>query len=144
MQNQFMKIEICSKAKALEIAEKTIISTSIISITSLEWEDVIFPDRSNILSVLHLKFNDITTEYDEEGIPYGCPLPKREDLTGLKRFVDTLECDCLIIHCFEGRSRSAAVAQAVYEYRGKIDTIHTEHEVSPNTLVYELAWKELV
>ena len=143
MQNQFMKIEICSKAEALELAEKNTISTSVISITSLEWEDVVFPDHSNILSVLHLKFNDITSEYDEEGIPYGSPLPKREDLAGLKSFVDALECDCLIIHCYEGRSRSAAVAKAVYEYRGRLDTVHAEHEVSPNVLVYELARQEL-
>ena len=138
-----MIIEICSKEKALELTEKIRIRTSIISITSPEWENVVFSDNPNILSVLHLKFNDITAEYDEEGIPYGCSLPKREDLAGLRRFVDALVCDCLIIHCFEGRSRSAAVAQAVYEYRGKIDTIHTEHEVSPNALVYELARKEL-
>ena len=33
--------------------------------------------------------------------------------------------------------------RAVYEYRGRIDTVHAEHEVSPNALVYELARQEL-
>ncbi len=138
-----MIIEICSRVKALEFAEESRISTSVISITSMEEKNVVFPVNPHVLSILHLKMNDITEEYDEEGIPYGCPLPKREDLAGLKGFVDGLDCDCLIIHCFEGRSRSAAIARAVYEYRGKIDTVHAEHELSLNALVYELARQEL-
>ena len=138
-----MIIEILGQRQAVEYAEHTGARTSVISITSKGDSDVVFPENANIAGVLHLKLNDLTDEYDEEGIPYGRPLPVREDFAGLKAFVDGLSCDCLIIHCYEGRSRSAAVAKAVYEYRGRLDTVHAEHEVSPNVLVYELARQEL-
>lgn len=138
-----MMIEICSRDAALELAEKARVKTSVISITSKEEDDVAFPGNPNILSVLHLKFNDLTEEYDEEGIPYGRPLPKQEDLAGLKEFVTALRCDSLIVHCWEGTSRSAAVAKAVYEARGRRDTVRARKTVSPNALVYELACREL-
>ena len=49
----------------------------------------------------------------------------------------------MIIHCWEGMSRSAAVAKAVYEYRGRADELCAEDGVRPNSLVYELARREL-
>lgn len=127
----------------MELAEQAKDRMSIISITSKEEEDVVFPDRPEILSILHLKCNDLAEEYDEEGIPYGRPLPKAEDFAGLKAFVNGLSCDCLIIHCWEGTSRSAAVAKAVFEYRGASDVIHAQQQVLPNPLVYTLACREL-
>lgn len=138
-----MIIEICSRTRAVELAATVREKTSVISITSKEDKDVIFPGNPNILSVLHLKFNDLTEEYDEDGIPYGRPLPKQEDLAGLKAFADGLQCDRLIVHCWEGTSRSAAVAKAVYKYRGCSDEIRTRQTVSPNPLVYGFACREL-
>ena len=138
-----MIIEICSQTMALELAATAQTKTSVISITSKEDADLVFPDNPYILSVLHLKFNDLTEEYDEEGIPYGRPLPKQEDFTGLREFINALHCDRLIIHCYEGTSRSAAVAKAVYEYRGCKDEIHSHRGISPNPLVYSLACREL-
>ena len=138
-----MIIKICSQAMAVELAAAARVRTSIISVTSKEAKDVVFADNSNIMSVLHLKFNDLTAEYDEEGIPYGRPLPRQEDFAGLKEFVSGLSCDCLIVHCWEGRSRSAAVAKAVFEYRGCRDTIEMGETASFNPLVYELACREL-
>ena len=138
-----MDIEICSQARALKMAEAASRKTSVISITSKEENEVDFAGNPHIASVLHLKCNDLTAEYDEEGIPYGRPLPVREDFAGLKEFVDGLSCDCLIIHCWEGTSRSAAVGKAVYEYRGSRDTVRAGNRVSPNPLVYELACREL-
>ena len=139
-----MIIEICSQTKALELAETAQTKTSVISITSKEDADLVFPDNPYILSVLHLKFNDLTEEYDEEGIPYGRPLPKHEDFAGLREFINGLHCDRLIIHCYEGASRSAAVAKAVYEFRGSEDEIHSQRGLSPNPLVYSLACRELM
>ena len=90
-----------------------------------------------------MKFNDLEKEYDEEGIPYGRPLPKSKDLNGLKEFVVQLRCDRLVVHCYEGTSRSAAVASAIWKFRGGSDTILTHQRFAPNRLVYILACKEL-
>ena len=140
-----MLIEIYSKKRALEETaniqpEK---SVSIISIVSSDEKDVEFDCKKGLSGVLHLKFNDLEKEYDEEGIPYGCPLPKSEDLDGLKEFVEQLGCDRLIIHCYEGTSRSAAIASAIWKFRGGSDTVLTHQRFAPNRLVYLLACKEL-
>ena len=82
-------------------------------------------------------------EYDEEGIPYGRPLPKSEDLDGLKEFAEQLTCDRLIVHCYEGTSRSAAIASAIWRFRGSTDTFLTHQKFAPNRRVYLLACKEL-
>lgn len=138
-----MIIEVCSQKMAINLAEQTRVKTSIISITSKEAVDVVFPDNPNIQSVLHLKFNDLTDEYDEEGIPYGCPLPQPEDFAGLKGFVINLTCDLLIVHCWEGKSRSAAVATAIYEFRGRKDNLYIKQDALLNPRVYVLARREL-
>ena len=146
-----MIIEICSKNKAEDIAAAawTDITAAvwtdiaIISITSLEEPDVVFAPNRSSGSVLHLKFNDLKEEYDEEGIPYGRPLPKQSDFTGLKEFVSNLSCERLVVHCWEGTSRSAAVAAAVYEFRGRSDILITHQRFAPNPLVYAMACREL-
>ena len=140
-----MTIEICSRDRALE--EVTHMQTgelvSVISIVSSDEKDVEFDCKEGLCGVLHLKFNDLEKEYDEEGIPYGRPLPKSKDLTGLKEFVSQPGCDRLIVHCYEGTSRSAAVASAVWKFRGGSDTVLTHRRFAPNRLVYILACKEL-
>ncbi len=138
-----MIITICSQAEALELVKRVREETAVISITSLEDDDVVFPENSYITSVLHLKFNDLTEECDEEGIPYGRPLPKQEDFKGLRKFVTGLSCEDLIIHCWEGTSRSAAIAKAIYEFRGSRDVLQTRKKYAPNPLVYILACREL-
>ncbi len=152
-----MLIQICGQAEAVRLASEARTGTSIISITSKEDGDVVFTDNPNVLSVLRLKFNDLYREYDDEGFPYGrplpvsedfeglrdFPLPVSEDFEGLRDFVEGLACDDLIVHCWEGASRSAAVAKAVYEFRGKTDELKANREISPNPLVYALACGEL-
>lgn len=140
-----MIIEICSQKKTLEevtnLQEGELIS--IISIVSSDERDVEFSRNENLCGVLHLKFNDLEKEYDEEGIPYGRPLPKSKDLKGLKEFAAQLDCDRLIVHCYEGTSRSAAVASAVWRFRGSADITLTHQRFAPNRLVYTLACREL-
>ena len=138
-----MIIEVCSQAAAKQLVRQIKESVSVISITSTGDLDVSFPDDTYIESILHLKFNDITDTHDSEGIPYDRPIPKQEDFTGLKEFVSELNCNYLVIHCWEGRSRSAAVARAIYEYREKIDELHSESAGNLNWLVYDLAIREL-
>ena len=140
-----MIIEICSQNRALEeVTNKpTGELVSVISIVSSDEKDVEFYCKENLCGVLHLKFNDLEKEYDEEGIPYGRPLPKSQDLNGLKEFVVQLDCDRLIVHCYEGTSRSAAAASAIWKFRGGSDTILTHQRFAPNRLAYILACKEL-
>ncbi len=138
-----MTIIVCGQTKAVELAERAETETAVISITSLEDGDVGFPENPHVTSILRLRFNDLVEEYDEEGIPYGDPLPKQEDFAGLKSFVAGLSCEELIIHCWEGTSRSAAVAKAVCEFRGCRDVLLTQEKFMPNPLVYTLARNEL-
>lgn len=140
-----MIIEICSQNRALEeVTNKpTGELVSVISIVSSDEKDVEFYCKENLCGVLHLKFNDLEKEYDEEGIPYGRPLPKSQDLNGLKEFVVQLDCDRLIVHCYEGTSRSATAASAIWKFRGGSDTILTHQRFAPNRLAYILACKEL-
>ena len=139
-----MQIDVCSREAAVRLAAEAAEKDSIISITSKEEPDEGLPENPNIVSVLHLKFNDLTEEYDEEGIPYGRPLPSQEDFAGLKEFADGLACERLIVHCWEGRSRSAAVAEALREYLGNRGIPCLKGgPFSPNPLVYTLACREL-
>ena len=143
-----MMIEICSRNRALELVSRIKENISVISITSKEEKTVSFPQSDMPggkadFPVFHLQVNDLTSEYDEEGIPYGRPLPAPEDLEGLRDFVNRLACERLIVHCNEGISRSAAVAAAIYEYRGRTDTLWTYQDYAPNRLVYALACREL-
>jgi len=143
LRTKSMIIQAESQKQAIEFAERTGFRMSIISITSKEEANVSFPENPNIASILHLKFNDLTEEYDEEGIPYGRPLPQPDDFVGLKAFVAELACDILLVHCREGKSRSAAVATAIYEYRGKKDRLLIKRDAWPNPLVYMLVCREL-
>lgn len=144
-----MIIEICSKERALEevtnirSGKRSGEQVSIISIVSSDENDIEFSGSESLCGILHLKFNDLEKEYDEEGIPYGRPLPKSEDLDGLKEFAEQLACDRLIVHCYEGTSRSAAIASAIWRFRGSTDTFLTHQKFAPNRLVYLLACKEL-
>lgn len=138
-----MQIEICSREDALTLAEAARVKTAVLSITSTDEPDVIFPENPNLSAILRIRLNDLTEEYDGEGIPYGRPLPQPEDLKALKAFVDGLDCECLIVHCWEGISRSAAIAAAIREARGSTDPLRTRQRFAPNPLVYVLACRAL-
>ena len=138
-----MTIDVTGRKQALRMAEQLREDTAFISITSPEEPDVVFPDDPHIRGIFRIRCTDLTGETDEEGIPYGRPLPKEEDFFGLKTFVDALFCARLIVHCHEGTSRSPAVARAVYEYRGCRDTLRMGDSAGENRLVYALVCREL-
>ena len=117
-----MIIEICGQETAVSLVADARERTSVISITSTEDGDVAFPANENVAAILRLRFNDLTEAYDEEGIPYGRPLPEQRDFEGLRAFVDALKGDRLIVHCWEGASRSAAVATATHIIAAAIET----------------------
>ena len=138
-----MIIEICGQEQAVSLAARARERTFVISITSTEDEEAAFPANENVAAILRLRFNDLTEAYDEEGFPYGRPLPEPKDFEGLKAFADNLDGERLIVHCWEGASRSAAVATAVYESRGRADRLRTHGRYAPNPRVYALACREL-
>ena len=138
-----MIIEICGQETAVSLVTDARERTSVISITSTEDGDVAFPANENAAAILRLRFNDLTEAYDEEGFPYGRPLPEQRNFEGLKTFVDALVGERLIVHCWEGTSRSAAVATAIFEARGGVDHLKTHGRYAPNPRVYVLACREL-
>ena len=87
-----MIIEICSRDAALERVAGARERTSVVSITSTDEPNVAFPENDSVNAILRLQFNDLTEEYDEEGIPYGRPLPEERDFSGLRAFVEALDC----------------------------------------------------
>lgn len=138
-----MMIEICSRETAMKLVEGAVERMSVISIVSTDEPNVVFPANENAASILRLRFNDLTEPYDEEGIPYGRPLPEPADFEGLRAFVGALDGERLIVHCWEGASRSAAVATAVFESRGGMDILKTHSRYAPNPRVYRLACRAL-
>ncbi len=138
-----MVIQVCSQKEALALASEVSEKMAIVSIVSTGDEDLSFPANPSVEAILHLKFNDLVSEADEDGFPYGRPLPQFSDFSGLKDFVDSLTCDRLIVHCWEGASRSAAVAQAVYDVRGRRDAFQPRPVFRPNPLVYGLVCQAL-
>ena len=138
-----MIIEICGQQTAVSLVVDARERTSVISITSTEDEDVAFPANENVAAILRLRFNDLTEACDEEGFPYGRPLPEQRNFEGLKTFVDALVGERLIVHCWEGASRSAAVATAIFEARGGVDHLKIHGRYAPNPRVYALACREL-
>lgn len=138
-----MIIEICGREMAMGLVEGAVDRTSVISIVSMDDPDVAFPANEYVTSILRLRFNDLTEACDDEGIPYGRPLPEQADFEGLKAFVDALDGEWLIVHCWEGASRSAAVATAIFEARGGVDRLKTHGRYAPNPRVYALACREL-
>ncbi len=138
-----MTIEICGRDAAIGRVASARERTSIISITSTDEADVAFPTSACVAVILRLKFNDLTAAFDDEGMPYGRPLPQPSDFDGLRPFVDALDGERLIVHCWEGVSRSAAVAAAIHAYRGGSDRLVTCARFAPNPRVYAMACRAL-
>lgn len=132
-----MKILIMSEMAAVEYIKQTKEYVSIISITSTLEDDVVFKHNGTLKNIFRMKFNDVLSTTD------GFDAPKQKDFSGLKKFVDNLSCDVLVVHCFAGVSRSAAVAAAIMDYLKIEHDLFNSNEYEPNKLVYKLAKKEL-
>ena len=132
-----MKILVMSEMAAVEYVKNTKEYISIISITSTLEDDVIFEHNRTVKGIFRMKFNDVLSTDD------GFDAPKQSDFNGLKKFIDNLNCNILVIHCFAGVSRSSAVAAAVMDYLKIEHDLFNNNEYEPNTLVYKLAKKEL-
>lgn len=133
-----MKLRICSEREAIRRSQNLEVPTSIISITCPNDPFVEFADNENLISVFRMAFNDI----DHDKIP-GIPAPEQNDFYGLKRFVDSLHCEELIVHCGAGISRSAGTAAAISDYMNLGYQIFGNQKYEPNRLVYKFACIEL-
>ena len=102
-----MKVLVLSELQAIETVKHLNVSTSIISITCPLDDFVEFEKNSFLRDVFRMQFNDIEVCFKDFDIP------KQNDFDGLKDFIDNLNCELLIIHCYAGVSRSAGVAGAV-------------------------------
>lgn len=132
-----MKITVLSQAAAIEKAKNLNKSTSIISITEPLDENIEFEKTDNLKDIFRMQFFDLEVDFKS------IEAPKQKDFNGLKNFVDNINCDELIIHCYAGVSRSAAVAAAISEYLKINLNIFNSQDFDPNKLVYKLACKEL-
>ena len=88
----------------------------------------------NINGIFRMYFNDLITDFGKD--KDFMPAPKQEDFAGLKKFVDNLDCELLVVHCGAGYSRSAAVAAAINDYLNLGYEIFGNPNYCPNLTVY--------
>lgn len=93
-----------------------------------------FKEGGNCLNALNIEFSDITKEYTEESVK----LMTLEDGKIIHDFVESLDerVERLIVHCYAGASRSAAVAAAISKIKFGNDDIYFNGNYSPNMYVY--------
>lgn len=99
-----------------------------------------YTPNGNLKGVLNIYFSDV------ESIICGCHLMTDTDAEKIKEFVDSLvkdnQIDFLIIHCYAGVSRSAAVAAAIERvYNGDDSKYFSGCGYVPNMHVYQTMLK---
>lgn len=99
-------------------------------------------EKGQFLDAIYLKFDDI--EKPLEGY-HSITDEQAEDIA---KFIKKWKnCDEIIVHCYAGISRSAAVAAAIYKYYGMDDLEETFFSKSswyiPNMLVYKKVLRAL-
>ena len=136
-----MKLLILPQVLAEQQSEYWNDKTSVISIVGPLEADAEFARNKNIDKIFRMYFNDLITDFkiDDDVMP----APVQSDFTGLKDFVDSLNCDTLVVHCGAGYSRSAAVAAAINEYLDLDYEIFNNKNYCPNITVYQCCMKEL-
>lgn len=126
--------------KFLTLSEKEIKSTLynrildkhiVISITSEDSMETVIPPNNNRLSVLHMKFDDVS-DIDERFL-YFTRAQAVEILEFVEKFVNQVS--LIVVQCQAGLSRSVAVASALSKIINYVDDgIYTKG--IPNMFVY--------
>ena len=119
-----------SEAEAIERTRDLTRPTIIVSITSPGGPEIDFGSRPDLLGVLHLHFADI--DYPDSSAM------SLEDADAILDFIEeySQRYAQVIVHCYEGKSRSAGVAAALqYLLLGR-DDIHGDWHYRPNALCY--------
>jgi predicted protein tyrosine phosphatase len=100
----------CSQQSACERAAWR--NWAVISITDIDFADA--PLQEGWLDVLRLKFDDIA-EISHEGYVRMGELQARAIIQFVMRMHDDKRCEGILVHCWAGVSRSAAVAKWISE-----------------------------
>ena len=135
-----MEIKVMSKIEAIEYVNEHEIPECTCVISISEPVDVLpIFSNPNLYFVHYMRFWDIVTDFKD------IKVASSKDIAGLKAFIDKIkdDCECLIIHCHAGISRSAAIASAVSEYLGISHSFFSDDIHHPNIHVYRLACEEL-
>ena len=92
--------------------------------------------------LLKLEFDDTWLGVEEPGEVFA----SEDDIYAVIDFVERClhnDKECLLIHCYQGISRSSAIAVAVYAYLGEPypyeRVLKERHEAQPNPHILELA-----
>lgn len=113
---------------------------AIVSIQEAPYEDmaITYKEGKNCKGVLNLWFSDISRIEDQK-MDESIKLMTEEDAFRIKDFIDSIwdmELDRLIIHCYGGVSRSAAVAAAISKIKMNDDSEYFNGNYIPNMFVY--------
>lgn len=119
-----------SKAEALERARNLTRPTIIISLTSPDEPEIDFGSSPDLLGILHLHFGDI--DYPDSSAM------SSEDADAILDFIEEYSERYVqvVVHCYEGVSRSAGVAAALQCLLVGRDSIHGDWHYRPNPLCY--------
>ena len=134
---------VMSEAEAMRYAETVSVPCGIISITTLSEGEIPFADNENIKEIFHMHFNDLEENIQTEALFFKAPV--QEDMNGLRDVVDRLfdlDVNEIVVHCAAGISRSAAVAQAISDYKNLGYQFFNDGMHIPNSRVYRLCLNE--
>ena len=130
---------IMSEHMAMQYVRQTKSPFAMISIVAKEEAALRFA-KNDKMNLFRMFFNDI--EHDIQVYDLLYEAPKQEDFDGLKDFIDNCREDKIVVHCAAGISRSAAVAQAISDYKNYGYDFWADGQHIPNRLVYRLAMNE--
>ncbi len=135
-----MIFDIMSERDAISFShEVDILPCVIISICNPDDDDIVFADNPQIKAVLHLRFYDSIEEL------YGSI--KMSDAERIVAFVNEWKdkIEEIVIHCYEGVSRSAGVCAALMKHLNGDDSEIWSDKIHyrPNTRCYEFVLKAL-
>lgn len=113
---------------------------AIISIQEAPEKDmaVTYKEGKNCKAALNLWFSDIS-DIKYQDLQTSTKLMTEDDALKIKDFIDKIEMlnlNCLIIHCYGGVSRSAAVAAAISKAKKDDDSEYFNGGYLPNMFVY--------
>ncbi len=135
-----MIFDIMSERDAVSFSQEVdILPCVIISIRNPDDADIVFANNPQIKAVLHMKFYDSIEEL------YGSIKMSDAEIiaTFVNKWRDSIE--EIVIHCYEGVSRSAGVCAALMKYLNGDDSEIWSDKIHyrPNTRCYEFVLKAL-
>jgi len=132
-------IRVLSKNKLIDYESKISYPHIIISIRDTGMKKLLFSKNKNRISVLHLAFDDVDTDFYLSGSVFMSE-EQAENIINFVRSFDHI--NDIIVQCKAGISRSAAVAMAISRYYNGNEGIFKDNPYNPNPYVYNLVLEE--